>query len=125
MAILEGCQIVVDALDNNLARRALLDLCGELSLPMVYGAIAGWYGQVATEMPGDGTVLTMLNRQSDRGVEKMLGNPAFTPAIVASLQVAEVLKFITGRGKLLRKGFLYCDTLENDYEWIPLQSESS
>ena len=43
---------VVDGLDNVLVRRELAAACRELALPLVHGAIAGWYGQVAVQLPG-------------------------------------------------------------------------
>lgn len=114
--LLAGCHLVMDCLDSNSSRRTLLKSCQQLELPLVHGAIAGWYGQVATELPGDGTLESLLRGQSDKGIEQHLGNPAFTPGLIASLQVAEAIKWVTGQGELIRYGFLHCDLHTMDFE---------
>jgi molybdopterin/thiamine biosynthesis adenylyltransferase len=53
-----------------------------------------------------------------KGIEKQLGNPAFTPAIVASLQVAEVCKIVLGKGELLRNRKLSIDLLDMEIHEI-------
>src|SRR5660397_169269 len=77
------------ALDNMSSRKILAKGCAELKIPLVHGAIAGWYGQVSTIMPGDNTMERLYRGDENKGVEVELGNPAFTPALVASIQVAE------------------------------------
>ena len=47
-----------------------------------------------------------------KGIEKELGNPAFTPAVIASLQVAEACKIVLGKGELLRRRKLSIDLLD-------------
>ena len=121
-ALLAGCSAVMDGLDNVLTRRALVDVCRELSLPLVYGAIAGWYGQVAVQMPGED--LTPLLRPASaegKGVETVLGNPAFTPGVVASLQVAELAKVLLGRGKPLSKRVLFVNLFDMEFNEIPYE----
>ncbi len=59
------------------ARRGLR----ELEMPLVHGAIAGWYGHVATIFPGERSLQTIYRHwQGGKGVEQQLGNPSFTPA---------------------------------------------
>jgi molybdopterin/thiamine biosynthesis adenylyltransferase len=55
------------------------------------------------------------------GVEKELGNPSFTPALIASYQVAEALKVVLGIGEILRKKILFIDTLTNNTNVIELE----
>ncbi|HZK61024.1 MAG TPA: HesA/MoeB/ThiF family protein [Anaerovoracaceae bacterium] len=114
--ILKGHDIVVDALDNMSSRKILAKGCAELKIPLVHGAIAGWYGQVSTIMPGDNTMERLYRGDENKGVEVELGNPAFTPALVASIQVAEVMKVLTGRGEILQNKLLTLDLLNHEYE---------
>ena len=117
--LLGGCSVVVDALDNVLTRRELAVACRDLSVPLVHGAIAGWFGQVSVQMPG-GDILPLLRPTSGgKGVETALGNPSFTPAVIASIQVAEVVKILLGRGKPLAGRVLMADLLEMRFEEIP------
>jgi molybdopterin/thiamine biosynthesis adenylyltransferase len=119
--ILEGADVVVDALDSKPARLALAATCSAMGTCFVHGAIAGWYGQAATQFPGD-SILERIYRSSaqEKGVEQRLGNPAFTPAIVASLQTAEVCKIILGAGNLLHKRLVFVDLLEMTFQTLRL-----
>lgn len=118
--ILLGKDLVIDGLDHIKTRKLAVAVCETLNIPFVYGAIAGWYGQVATIMPGDQTMNILYKSDLDRGEELQLGNPSFTPALIASIQVAEAVKYITGKGDLIRPGFLHIDLLNNDFEKIEL-----
>lgn len=111
---LEGCDLVIDALDTITSRFVLEKLCEELSIIMIHGAIAGWYGQVANIYPGDRLLQKIYKTKEQRGEERVLGNPSFTPALVAALQVAEATKVLLGKGETLRHQLLFINCL--DYE---------
>lgn len=120
--VLAGHDVIVDALDTIDLRKMVAEVCGQLDIPLVHGAIAGWYGQVATILPKDNTLDRIYATQRTRGAEQVLGNPSFTPALVASIQVSEVIKLLLGRGELLTQSVLWIDLLYNDFEVIPLGS---
>ena len=121
-SIIKGAKVVVDALDNIETRLILEKLCEEENIPLVHGAIAGWYGQVTTVLPGDKTLSSLYGGKAMVGIEKKLGNPSFTPGLVASIQVSEVVKLIIGRGEILRNKLLIIDLLEQEYEVVELKS---
>lgn len=112
-AILNDADLVLDGVDNSRTRLLMQDLCKQLEIPLVHGAIAGWYGQVSVVMPGDDTLSTIYSNPDAEGIEKQIGNPPFIPALVASYQVAEALKVLLGKGEILRKKLLYIDTLSH------------
>ncbi|MBK5276047.1 MAG: HesA/MoeB/ThiF family protein [Desulfuromonadales bacterium] len=108
--LLGGCRVAVDALDSIQVRLELAQVCNELKIPLVHGAIAGWFGHVTTQFPGDDTLQNIYHSwKGGKGVEEILGNPSFTPALVASLEVAEVCKLLTGQGTPLRGRQLMID----------------
>jgi len=110
--LLAGADLVIDALDSIPSRLELAAACEALRLPLVHGAIAGWYGHVTTQLPGDRTVERFYAGATERkGAEQELGNPSFTPAVVASLQVAEACKVLLGTGEPLRGRLLLVDLL--------------
>ncbi|HEY6007495.1 MAG TPA: HesA/MoeB/ThiF family protein [Geobacteraceae bacterium] len=117
--LVRGADVVMDGLDNFPARLELVATCQEAAVPLVHGAIGGWYGQVATQFPGDdiSPFISGLGTEAKR-VEARFGNPAFTPAVVASLQVAEACKIILGEGACLRRRMLYIDLREMRVEEI-------
>jgi molybdopterin-synthase adenylyltransferase len=119
--LLSGCDLAVDALDSIRFRLELAEVCDGLSIPMVHGAIAGWYGQVFTQYPGEDHLQRIYTHGADgKGAEKTLGNPSFTPALVASLEVAEVCKILIGVGEPLRGRKLIIDLLDMDMQILPL-----
>lgn len=119
--LLSGADCVVDAVDNVTTRLDLGEVCNSLGIPLVHGAIAGWYGHVATIFPGEQSLQTIYRHWSGgKGIEQQLGNPAFTPAVAASLQVAEVCKVLLGQGRPLRNRQLNINLLDMEIEEIPL-----
>ncbi|MBP6972177.1 MAG: hypothetical protein KBB67_03805, partial [Syntrophorhabdus sp.] len=60
------------------------------------------------------------NCKDSKGLEIKLGNPSFTPAIIASLQVAEVCKLLTGQGTPLRKKMLFINLLDMEVDQIEI-----
>jgi molybdopterin/thiamine biosynthesis adenylyltransferase len=119
--LLDGSNIVVDALDSIPDRIELAALCNRLALPLVHGAIAGWYGHVASQLPGEETIARIYQTwHEEKGVEQQLGNPSFTPAVVASMQVAEACKILLKKGSPLTGRKLYIDLLEMEINEIKL-----
>ncbi|MDR3421343.1 MAG: ThiF family adenylyltransferase [Xanthobacteraceae bacterium] len=116
--LLEGCAVVVDALDSIAARKELRRVCDDLATPMVHGAIAGWYGQLCDAFPGDAALDCLYGQSEGLGEQARLGNPAFTPMAAAAFQVAEVCKIITGQGAPLRGRALMLDMCEGDVEIV-------
>lgn len=123
--LLGGCRIAVDALDSIQVRLELADVCTALNIPLVHGAIAGWFGHVTTQFPGDDTLQTIYRSwKAGKGVEETLGNPSFTPALIASLQVAEVCKLLLGQGTPLRGRQLMIDLLAMETTIVDLQESN-
>lgn len=121
--LLAGMDVVVDALDNISSRLLLSKVAGKLAIPFVHGAIAGFTGQVTTLLPGDAGLekIYKVKNSSEKGIEAVLGNPAATPALAAAIQSQEVVKILTGVGKVLHKQMLYFDTELNLFEMLILQ----
>ena len=114
--ILKGHHLVVDALDNIKTRKIVAAACEKLGIPLIHGAIAGWYGQVSANLPGDGTLSRIYPGDAEKGAETDLGNPSFTPALVASIQVSEAMKVLLGKGEILQNKLLVLDLLNHQYE---------
>jgi len=118
--ILKGHDVVIDALDNIKTRLLLEDVCENLKIPLVSGAIGGWYAQLTTIFPGDRTLHKIFKNEAELGIEKKLGNPSFTPALTASIQVSEAVKVLLRRGETLSKKLLFIDLLTNEYDIIEI-----
>lgn len=117
--LLRDARVAVDALDSISARLELAEVCEALNIPFVHGAIGGWYGQVFTQLPGETTLQTLYaGREDGTGIEKRLGNPSFTPAVIASLEVAETCKILLGVGRQGKGRKLTINLLDMEVEEI-------
>jgi molybdopterin/thiamine biosynthesis adenylyltransferase len=119
--LLQGAQVVVDALDSLPTRLLLQDACRALGVPLVHGAIAGYLGQVTTIFPGDAGLRALYGDVvPEQGIERQLGNPAGTPLMVAAWQVQETIKLLLGSGEPLRSRLLLLDAEAGTAEIVKL-----
>lgn len=123
--LVQGADVVLDGLDTIPMRMELAHICHEMSIPLVHGAIGGWYGQVATQLPGDDISNRIFGMTPPiKGIETDLGNPSFTPAVVASLQAAEACKILLREGKCLSKRVLFINLLDMEIVEVNLKSKN-
>ncbi|XMB85964.1 HesA/MoeB/ThiF family protein [Mycoplasmatota bacterium WC44] len=118
--IIQNHDIVIDAVDNVETKLLLEEFCNELNIPLIHGAIGGWFGQVAIIHPGDGILSKIYSSNTD-GIEKELGNPSFTPAVTANIMVAEALKLYLNKKEKLHKQLLVIDLLNHSYDVIDIK----
>ena len=111
--ILEGCNVVVDALDNIATRVIVSRKASEKRIPYIHGAIHGTMGQVCVflsntksyeemfGLPSLGMELTHEVIESLKSVASGVP-PAIgpTPNLVGCLEAMEAFKIITGIGKV-------------------------
>ena len=115
-ALLQNCDIVMDALDNIPGRRLLAAACEKAGLPLVHGAISGWVSQAALSLPGDKLIDKLYPEDVEVRDKSVL---SFTPAFCASMQASLCIKYLTGRP--VETGTVYYfDLLNQEYETIPL-----
>ncbi|MBC3888128.1 HesA/MoeB/ThiF family protein [Acetobacterium paludosum] len=112
--LIDDSTLVMDALDNIPSRLLLQMLCKEKNIPLIHGAIGGWSAQVTTIFPEDDTLSRLYSEEKEYD-SRILGNPSFTPALAASIQVSEALKVITGKKELLRNKLLFIDLFSNEF----------
>ncbi|NVM26379.1 MAG: HesA/MoeB/ThiF family protein [Desulfobacterales bacterium] len=112
--ILAGSDVVVDGLDNVPDRFLLEKTTKKLGIPLVHGAVAGFEGWIMTIFPGDPGLKCVYGgkegRRNDwKSPEAILGVPAPTPSIIATLQATEVVKIILRREKIFRHSMFHVD----------------
>lgn len=127
LELLRGADVVIDALDNIEDRLSLQEGAAEIGIPLVHGAIAGFEGQVMTVMPGDAGLRRIygkhgMNARKTARPEALLGTPAPAPALVATLEVMDVLKVLLGRDGVRRDSLLYIDMESGRMERFSLDS---
>ena len=112
---------VVDCLDNLEARFWMAHACQTLSTPVVYGAIAGWFGQVCTVYPGDPSFSSIYGEPFGSSQHLKLGNLPFTAHAVAAIQSAEVVKVVLGKPSQIRNRLLMIDLLDGSVDDMELR----
>lgn len=117
--LLEGSSVVIDALDNNSSRRNVFMVCREMGIPFVHGAIGGMFGQVGVFYPCDDP-LWKNDDVPDKGIETETGNPPFTPAFIASLEVSESIKILTASERGLKGELLWFDLSDVELQRIKI-----
>lgn len=114
-------QVAIDALDSGASRLALSAICRESGIPLVHGAVEGWRGQLATQYPGEMIIETIYNHAgTESDASQAVSTPSFTPALIASLQVAEAVKILIGRGEVTRGRLMLFDILEMEMEFVEM-----
>lgn len=103
---IEGCDIVMDALDNGPSRQILSEAASQLGLPLIHGAVGGFRLQAAVA-GADNPFLTSLYSGYDDSAKKSV--LSFVPAVCAAVQVAQALEIITSQKALLEDRFLMGD----------------
>ena len=121
--LLADVDCVVDCLDNLEARFWMAHACQNIELPLVYGAIAGWFGQVCTVYPGDPSFVSIYGEPFESGGEsqhKKLGNLPFTAYSIAAFQAAEAVKVVLDKPGQIRNRLLMVDLLDGSVDDMEL-----
>jgi molybdopterin/thiamine biosynthesis adenylyltransferase len=113
-------QAAADGLDTLQARRQLVDACWERGRPLVHGAVVGKFGQVTTLIPGDEASLRSFARVLAAEPEASREVLAPTVAIVAGLQVQEIIRLLLGQPPAYRGILAHLDGDTGCLELLPL-----
>mgnify|MGYP003335076186 FL=1 len=111
----EGCDLVIDALDSVNARYALNKACVEKNIPFVTGAAVGVSGQAFTILPGKTACYSCMFPALDEDSMPTCSIEGVHPSIlsiIGGIEVAEAVKIIIGKTPSLADKILHVD-LEN------------
>lgn len=118
--LMADADLVMDATDNFETRYLINDACVKLAKPWIYGACIGSVGLTMTIRPGITPCLRCIFEQAPppemspscdtAGVLNTVVN------IVASLQVTEAFKLLTGQHHRLRGDLLYLDVWSDTFK---------
>ena len=112
---IEGCDVVIDALDSVNARYALNKACIEKNIPFVTGAAVGVSGQAFTILPHKSACYSCMFPALDEDSMPTCSIEGVHPSIlsiIGGIQVAEAVKIILGKTPSLSDKILHAD-LEN------------
>jgi len=108
-----GFDVIVDAMDNLPTRYLLNKAAVEHRIPFIHGAVYGLEGRAMTIIPGETACLRCVYR----GLIPQEKFPVIgvAPAVIGCIQATEVIKYITGIGKLLTNRLLVYDGLSMQF----------
>lgn len=98
--LLDGATVVVDATDNISTRLIVNDACVKLGIPWVYGGAVGVSGMVFTTVrngPCFRCIFPKIPNPEDMPTCNTVGIVNTLPSTVASLEVTEAIKIMTGK----------------------------
>ena len=116
--VVEGCDVVIDALDSVNARYSLNKACIKKNIPFVTGAAVGVSGQVFTILPHQTACYHCIFPSLDENSMPTCSTEGVHPSIlsiVGGIEVAEAVKVLIGRTPTLANKLLYIDLDNLDF----------
>lgn len=105
--LIKDIDLVVDALDNFTTRFLLNRVAFIHRLPLIHGAVRGFFGQATTLIPGKTACLKCLFAQSPpKEIFPILGS---TCGVIGAIQATETVKVLTGQGEPLANRLFFWD----------------
>jgi molybdopterin/thiamine biosynthesis adenylyltransferase len=126
MEILSEYDVIADATDNFPSRYLINDACSLLGKPCVHGSVLRFQGQATVFSPGGPCYRCLYpspppsdNRPgcAETGVLGVL------PAIIGSIQAAEVIKLLTGNGRPLAGWLLLVDAWDMRFRELKVNKD--
>lgn len=120
--LIQGMDVVLDALDNLSGRFLLADSARKLGIPFIHAAVAGWWGQVSTFLPYSTHKLEAIygELRSRDPAEEATGVLGPTAAVIGSLEALEAIRLLAGRTPAYTDKLLYFDGESGRMEILPL-----
>src|SRR6184192_1812723 len=117
VGLCEDADVILDGTDNFEIRYLINDVSVKLGKPWVYGGSIGSHGQTMTIVPGQTPCLRCVFEAApapgEAGTCETAGVLAPIVSIIASIQVAEAFKILTGQIDRVNRDLIYIDVWEN------------
>lgn len=126
--LVEGADVVIDALDSIEARYALNDACIKYKLPFIYAGALGMLGSVCTILPTQSACLRCMFPQLQEEDMPTCSTEGVHPSIlylVGGIQVSEAIKLITGQRPTLADKLLYIDLNDLTMERVQMSKHEA
>jgi molybdopterin/thiamine biosynthesis adenylyltransferase len=126
--LVRDVDVVVDGLDSMAARYAINRACIKLGVPYVFGAAITTNGNLSTIVPGKTACLECFYGSLDDKKLPKCGVVGVHPSlvnIIASLEVSEAIRILTGKQPRLANRLLHFDLDEMEFNEICLSKVDS
>ncbi|MFC5647635.1 ThiF family adenylyltransferase [Paenibacillus solisilvae] len=122
-ALLGGVDLIIDGSDNFTVRYLINDVSQKLSIPWIYGGVVGAAGMSMTILPGKTPCFSCMfpSPPPAGSVDTCETAGVISPAvdIIASIQAAEALKYLSGNQGALHGTLFQIDVWY--HHWMPLK----
>jgi len=118
--VIDGCDVVVDALDSVNARYSLNKACVEKEIPFVTGAAVGVSGQAFTVLPKTSACYHCMFPALDEDSMPTCSIEGVHPSIlsiIGGIEVSEAVKIILGKKPSLSERILHVDLENLDFSY--------
>ena len=123
-SLIDGCDVVLDGTDNFQIRYLVNDACVKHGKPWIYGAAVSSYGTTMSILPGDTPCLRCIfEDMPDAGSSPTCDTAGVIMPIISSIastQVAEAFKLLTGKRDALHGSLIQIDVWQNEWRKIKL-----
>jgi len=118
--VIDGCDVVIDALDSVNARYSLNKACVEKKIPFVTGAAVGVSGQAFTVLPKTSACYHCMFPALDEDSMPTCSIEGVHPSIlsiIGGIEVSEAVKIILGKKPSLSDRILHVDLENLDFSY--------
>jgi adenylyltransferase/sulfurtransferase len=126
--LIQGVDVVVDALDAMAPRYALNRACQKLGIPFIHGGVIMQNGTASTIIPGETVCLECFQggiRDEELPSCAVQGVHPSVISLIGSIQVSEAVKIILGEEPVLLNKLLFADLSDLSIEKIVLSKLES
>jgi len=119
--LVDDAHIIVDCMDNFPTRHILNEYAVKVRLPFVHAGVFGMSGQITfIHTPETPCLYCVFPGSPPSEVFPIVGA---TAGVIGTLEALEVLKYLTGKGSLLKNRMLYWDGELMTFQEIALQKD--
>jgi molybdopterin/thiamine biosynthesis adenylyltransferase len=126
LQLVQAYDLVVEASDNLETKSLMNALCVDAGIPLVWGAVTRWEGQMGTYVPGHACRACVFPELPEPGTYPSpaeLGVVGAAAGVMGALEAVEALKVLLAAGDLLVDQLLLWDGLHTVFETVSFQRD--
>lgn len=116
--LVQGVDLILDGTDTFPLRYILNRAAMKAKIPFIHGAVNGFYGQATTLIPCTTPCLRCIVPRPPTYEKNLI--IGVTCGIIGCIEATEAIKYLTGRGELLKNRLLLWDGLRGEADVIPI-----
>lgn len=124
LGLVREYDLVVEASDNLETKSLMNELCVQAGIPLVWGAVARWEGQMGTYVPGHACRACIFPEIPEPGTYPTpaeLGVVGAAAGVMGALEATQALQVLLGAGELLVDQLLLWDGLHSTFDRVSFQ----